>query len=70
MSNDDICVKFANRLIELRKQNNLSQEDLALLCGVDRTYIGRLERLERKPSLAIVEKIAKGFGIEITELLK
>lgn len=69
MSNDDILEKFANRLIELRKQRNLSQEELALLSGVDRTYIGRIERIERNPSLVILAKIAKGFNIKITELL-
>ncbi len=69
MSNDDILRKFANRLIELRKQRNLSQEELALLSGVDRTYIGRIERLERNPSLVVLAKIAKGFNMKIAELL-
>lgn len=70
MSNDDISVKFANRLKQLREEKNLSQEQLALLCGLDRTYIGRIERLERKPSLVTVEKIANGLNIHILELLK
>ena len=58
MSND-IQKKFANRLKFLRQKRNLSQEDLALLCGIDRTYIGRIERLERKPTIVILDKIAK-----------
>ncbi len=70
MTNDDISVKFAARLIQIRKERNLTQEALALSCGIDRTYIGQLERLERKPPLVIVEKIAKGLQIDITELLK
>ena len=69
MSNDNIQAQFANRLIELRKKRNLSQEELALLCGVDRSYIGRIERLERNPSLVILNKIAKGLNMNLSELL-
>lgn len=69
MSNVGISEKFANRLVQIREQRNLSQEALALLCGLDRSYIGRLERLERKPSLETVDKIAKGLEITILELL-
>ena len=61
--------KFAQKLKWIRKDRNLSQEDLALLCGVDRTYIGRLERMERSPSLDILEKIANGLNITVSELL-
>ena len=65
----DIIVKFANKLKNIREERNLSQEQLALLCGIDRTYIGRLERMERNPSLIILDKLADGLGIKITELL-
>ena len=61
---------FANKLKQIRKTRNLSQEDLALLCGIDRTYIGRLERMERNPSLEILQKLANGLKIELSELVK
>lgn len=61
---------FANKLKLIRTERKLSQEQLALLCGVDRTYIGRIERLERSPSLDILEKIANGLKISLSELLK
>lgn len=61
---------FAKKLKTIRAEKGLSQEDLALLCGIDRTYIGRIERLERSPSIDILEKIAKGLNISISELLK
>ena len=69
-SNNDISAKFANKLIAIRKEKGLTQEALALLCGIDRTYIGRLERGERNPSLLILDKIAKGLEMEISQLLK
>ncbi len=66
----EVNIKFAKRLKALRLEKQLSQEEFASLCKIDRTYIGRLERLERKPSLEIIQKIADGLGIELTELLK
>ena len=65
----NISEKFANRLIKIREQRNLTQEALGLLCGIDRTYIGRIERLERNPTLLIVDKIAQGLDMNVSELL-
>ena len=65
----DILTKFAERLKTLRQERNLSQEDLALLCNIDRTYIGRIERLERKPTIVILDKIATGLNIKLKDLL-
>ena len=64
-----ILIKFAEKLKKLRKERGLSQEALALLCDIDRTYIGRIENMKRNPSLEILNKIAKGLGIRLIELL-
>lgn len=66
----NVRLKFANKLKLIRKERNLSQEALAMLCNVDRTYIGRIEQLKRNPSLEILQKIADGLNIELHELLK
>ncbi len=65
----DILERFANRLKKIRKDRGLSQEALALLCDIDRTYIGRIENLKRNPSLEILDKIARGLNISLSELL-
>lgn len=65
----DITKLFAQKLIKLRKERKLSQEKLALLCNVDRTHIGRIERLERTPGLEILDKIAIGLNIPLKELM-
>ena len=65
----NILEKFAKKLIQIRKERNLSQEALALLCDIDRTYVGRIETLKRNPSLLILEKIANGLNIKLNELL-
>lgn len=67
--NINISKLFAQRLISLRKERSLSQESLALKCGIDRTHIGRIERLERTPSLEVLYKLAKGFDMSLSQLL-
>ena len=69
MSIEDVQIKFVNKIISIRKERKMSQEDLALLCGIDRTYIGRIERFERKPTIVVLDKIAKGLNMELKDLL-
>ena len=52
----------------MREQKGLSQEGLALICELDRTYIGGVERGERNISLINIHKIAIAFGINPKEL--
>jgi len=47
----------------------LSQEKLAELCELHRTYIGSIERSERNVSLDNVERIATVLGLDIADLL-
>mgnify|MGYP002863846415 CR=1 FL=1 len=61
--------KLGHRLRFYRTQKNLTQEALALMCDIDRTYIGRIEKSKRNPSFLILLKIAKGLGIKISELV-
>jgi transcriptional regulator with XRE-family HTH domain len=65
----NILTKFAKKLKQIRTERGLSQEALALICNVDRTYIGRIENFKRNPSLEILDKIAKGLNIKLSELL-
>ena len=65
----DVNKLFAEKLVKIRKERKLSQENLAHLCDVDRTHIGRIERLERSPGLEVIDKIAIGLGLPLAELL-
>jgi len=60
--------RFGNRVRELRKLKQLSQETLALVCDLDRTYIGGVERGERNISLVNICKIAEALGVDTKEL--
>jgi transcriptional regulator with XRE-family HTH domain len=61
--------EFGLRVRETRKQKSISQEGLALACGLDRTYIGGVERGERNISLINIHKIAAALGILPRDLL-
>lgn len=60
--------KFGKGIQQLRKERGLTQEDLADLVGVDRSYMGFVERGERNPTLDKIIKIAKALKITLSEL--
>ncbi|AGH51399.1 hypothetical protein G432_18405 [Sphingomonas sp. MM-1] len=46
----------------------LTQEELADRSGLDRSYIGGVERGERNPTLNVIERIALGLGVGLADL--
>jgi ribosome-binding protein aMBF1 (putative translation factor) len=66
---DAIKAVFGRRVRELRATKGLSQERLAFACGLDRTYVGGVERGERNVSLLNIWKIADALGVKARELL-
>lgn len=61
-------INFGLSVRSQRNKQNLTQEDLAALCELDRTYIGSIERGERNISLVNIHKIATALNINIKEL--
>jgi transcriptional regulator with XRE-family HTH domain len=62
--------KLGNLVRDLRKSKGLSQEELASKAGVDRSYVGGIERGERNVTLLTLIKIANGLKCDISELTK
>ena len=60
---------FAANLRARRNAKGLSQEDLADLAEIDRTYVSLLERCEYSASLDVVERIAVALNIDPSDLL-
>lgn len=63
-----IKIKFGKRVRFLRTAAGFTQEELAEKSDLHPTYIGQVERGERNLSLACIEKISKGLGVDIKEL--
>jgi transcriptional regulator with XRE-family HTH domain len=61
---------FAENVRRLRLDAGLSQEALAELAGVHRTYIGMLERSEKNVTIYNIERIAGALKTEASTLLK
>lgn len=66
----DILKLFGSNVKTQRIINGFSQEKLAELTGLHRTYIGATERGERNISLKNIEKIAIALNVKVEELLK
>ncbi len=60
---------FGARVRELRKARHLSQEDLAHLAGLDRTYVGSVERGERNIAHDNIWRLADTLGVMPSDLL-
>ncbi len=54
----------AANIRRIRKEKNVSQEDLADRAGVNRNYVGMVERGENAPTVDVLEKFAEALGVE------
>ena len=66
----DILVRFGLRVRGLRKKRGYSQEAFAAECGMDRTYMGGIERGERNVALRNIERIAKTLDMTVAQLMR
>lgn len=69
MDNSEDIKKFGDRIKRLRKENNLSQPQLAFMAEVSETSIYRLEK-GKTPNLHTIISISKALEIPISELMK
>jgi transcriptional regulator with XRE-family HTH domain len=65
----DVRQRLAANLRRLRHAKGWSQEEYADRAGVHRTYVSDLERGARNPTILVVEKLAKPFGVRAGEIL-
>ena len=67
---EDIRIRFGRALRQRRHKLGVSQEAFADMCGLDRTYLGGIERGERNVALINIEKIAKTLKVTVAELFR
>lgn len=60
---------FGTRVRELRREQGLSQEDLADRADLHRTYVGSIERGERNVALLNIHRLARALGVTARDLL-
>jgi len=65
----ETLVRFGAAVRSVRIERGMSQERLAELASVHRTYVGSVERGERNISLVNIARLASALGIKTSELL-
>ena len=63
-------LNIGEKIYNLRKKKNLSQEDLAKLSGVSSSHIGYIENGEREPTISVLCKLAKALKVSILDLFE
>lgn len=66
----DVSSRFGLRLRTLRRDRNLTQVRMASAFGIDRTFISDVERGRKSISLPMLEVVALGFHMSLSELLR
>lgn len=66
----DVRQLVALNLRRLRVARQISQDDLALAAGIERSYAGHLERGTKNPTIVTLEKLALAMECEIAELFE
>lgn len=65
-----VTQRFGSKLRFLRKSKNMTQLQMAIYLGIDRSYISDLERGRKSISLPMMEVVALGFGLTLSDLLR
>lgn len=67
---EEVYKEIGKRIIEARKSKSMSQEQLAISSGIDRTHMGFIEQGRRKPTLSTLFKISHSLNISLERLFK
>jgi transcriptional regulator with XRE-family HTH domain len=60
----------ARNLRRLRRERRLSQEELADRAGLNRNYVGMVEREENAPTVDVLEQLATALSVEVIDLFR
>jgi transcriptional regulator with XRE-family HTH domain len=65
-----ISERFGQVVKAIREKQNLSQEKLAELAEIDRTYVSMIERGKRHPTLEVASRIADALSMKLSEVIR
>jgi len=66
---DPRLVAFGERVRQIRKERGLSQEALADLAGIDRSYMGHIERGDQNITLTKIYQISEALRVSVSDLI-
>ena len=64
-----LLLKLAQRIKELRKLNDMTQDELSFQAGIGRSTLGNIETAQNDVTFSKVGKIAKAFNLTLSEFL-
>lgn len=62
--------RVGTNLQRLRRERELTQEELAHRSGIHQTYLSGLEGSKRNPSIGVLERLAKSLNVDIAEFFQ
>lgn len=67
---DYVCNKNIGESFQrFRRKQSMSQEELAFVTRIDRTYIARIERGKANPTLSVLVKLSRGLKIKLHDII-
>lgn len=69
MTTDERMIAFGRRVREARKNKGISQESLAEMAGIDRSYMGNIERGEKNVTLKKAYEICDALDLDIKDIV-
>lgn len=63
-------IALGNAIRDVRKQQGVSQEKLALLAGIDRSYVGRVERGDNNVAVLTLLKIGQALNVSMADIMR
>ncbi|MDN3454538.1 helix-turn-helix transcriptional regulator [Psychrobacter sp. APC 3350] len=69
MTTDERMIAFGKRVREVRRNKGISQEKLAELAGIDRSYMGNIERGEKNITLKKAYEVCDALEMDIKDLI-
>ncbi len=70
MGRDTLSQAFAKVLRREREARGMSQERLAHIAGIHRTYVGLIERHQRQPTIEVGHALARALGLSLSDMVK
>ncbi|WHP68749.1 helix-turn-helix domain-containing protein [Phaeobacter inhibens] len=62
--------RVSRNIQRIRREKDLSQEEVAHRADIHQTYLSGVETGKRNPSILVLERIAKALGVDVSEIFK